>query len=69
MKPKQYTIVSGPTIPDLNTVVNEFMDDGWHPQGGVAISQSSYSDGSMRDGDGSIGLGGTTYEYAQAMIK
>lgn len=34
-----YTIVSADDIPSMNRIVNEFIEDGWAPTGGVAYTE------------------------------
>jgi hypothetical protein len=34
----EYTIASSDTIDELENTVNEMLDDGWEPSGGLTIS-------------------------------
>jgi hypothetical protein len=53
----EYTVIKHDSIEALIEVVNEYIQDGWKPLGGVAISTSV--------GSGSY----SQSEYAQAMTK
>ena len=34
----EYKIATAQSIPELERIVNDFMTDGWEPEGGAAIS-------------------------------
>lgn len=64
----QYMIATRDSIHDLETCVQELIDAGWRPLGGVSVSESQLVTGSMRDGDGSFGSSSQIF-CAQAMVK
>lgn len=52
----QYQVIDADDIAALVELVNEAMEDGWKPQGGVASTLA-------------VDQGRYSYYYAQAMVK
>lgn len=61
MNALRYIVVTGYSPDDLAASVKAEIDNGWKPQGGVAVVRWDYEDRK--------GYADTYYQYAQAMVK
>ena len=43
----EYNVVARTTIPALNEVVNNMLDEGWNPYGSIAVIQDEFGSGSI----------------------
>lgn len=43
----EYNVVARTTIPALNEVVNNMLDEGWNPYGSIAVIHDEFGSGSI----------------------